>query len=117
MIALSAIALLTLVSYFARQRSWPKAQPPTSKIRLVVLPFDNLSRDAEQEYFSDGMAEELITQLARLSLERLVVVGRVSAMTYKGATKTIDQIGSELNIQYVLEDSVRRAGMRGRLPL
>jgi len=80
-----------------------------------VLPFDNLSGDPEQEYFSDGITEEMTAQLAQLSPERLAVIGRASAMTYKGAKKTIDQIGKELQGQYVLEGSVRRAGDRVRI--
>ena len=113
--ALPVIALLAIVAYFATQQFWPKSPPPASKIRLVVLPFDNLSGDPEQEFFSDGMTEELTAQLARLQPERLLVIGRTSAMTYKGHKKTIDEIGKELDVQYMLEGSVRRDGNRVRV--
>jgi TolB-like protein/DNA-binding winged helix-turn-helix (wHTH) protein/Tfp pilus assembly protein PilF len=111
-----ALAVLVIgVGYFLRHRFWPEALPPKGKIMLIVLPFDNLSGDPEQEYFSDGMTEEMTAQLGQLSPERLGVIGRASAMTYKGRKKTIDEIGTELRVQYVLEGSVRRAGDRVRI--
>lgn len=91
----------------------PVADP--GKIKLVVLPFDNLSADAEQEYFSDGMTEEMIAQMGRLQPERLGVIARTSAMKYKGTKKGIDQIRQELGVDYILEGSVRRAGERVRI--
>jgi len=83
---------------------------PAGKAMLVVLPFENLSRDQEQEYFSDGLTEEMITQLARLNPERLGVIARTSSMRYKGTAKSIREIGEELGVNYVLEGSVRRSG-------
>jgi len=85
------------------------------KIMLVVLPFENLSGDEEQEYFSDGLTEEMITQLSRLNPERLAVIARTSAMMFKGTRKRIGEIGKELGVNYVLEGSVRRAGNRLRI--
>jgi TolB-like protein len=90
-------------------------QPATGKIMLAVLPFDNLSGDREQEYFSDGLTEEMINQLGRLHPERLGVIARTSAMNYKHASKGIDQIGRELGVDYVLEGGVRCAGERLRI--
>jgi TolB-like protein/Flp pilus assembly protein TadD len=90
-------------------------QPATGKIMLAVLPFDNLSGDREQEYFSDGLTEEMINQLGRLRPERLGVIARTSAMNYKHASKGIDQIGRELGVDYVLEGGVRCAGERLRI--
>src|SRR5208282_107481 len=90
-------------------------QLATGKIMLAVLPFDNLSGDREQEYFSDGLTEEMINQLGRLHPERLGVIARTSAMKYKHANKGIDQIGSELGVDYVLEGGVRRAGEHLRI--
>ena len=84
--------------------------PPTRRIKLAVLPLENLSGDPAQEYFSDGMTEELITQLAGLAPERLGVIARTSAMRYKGARKDVARIGRELGVDYVVEGSVRRAG-------
>lgn len=82
---------------------------------LVVLPFENLSGDAAQEYFNDGLTEEMITQLSRLNPERLRVIARTSAMRYKGAKKGVREIGWELRVSHVLEGSVRRDGRRVRI--
>ncbi|UCC31153.1 MAG: protein kinase, partial [Phycisphaerales bacterium] len=84
------------------------------KIRLVVRPFAD-SSPAPQEWFCDGITEELINQLGRLHPEKLEVIGRGSSMHYKGSDKTTRQIGRELNVDYVLEGSTRRAGNRIRI--
>jgi TolB-like protein/Tfp pilus assembly protein PilF len=86
-----------------------------SKIMLVVLPFDNLSGDPEQEYFNDSMTEELISQLGHINPDRLEVIARTSAMPYKKRGKSVEQIGRELNVDYVVEGSVRRADDRIRI--
>ena len=85
------------------------------KLMLVVLPFENLSGDAGRDYFSDGMTEELITQLGSLDPDRLGVIARTSAMQYKGAHKDVAQIGKELGVNYLLEGSVRGASDRVRV--
>jgi TolB-like protein len=82
---------------------------------LVVLPFENLTAGDKYDYFSDGLTEEMITELARLSPERLGVIARTSAMQFKSTTKNIGQIGDELGVSHVLEGSVRRAGERVRI--
>ena len=82
---------------------------------LVVLPFENLSAGERYDYFSDGLTEEMITELARLSPERLGVIARTSAMQFKSTTKGIAEIGSELSVSHVLEGSVRREGERIRI--
>jgi TolB-like protein/Flp pilus assembly protein TadD len=82
---------------------------------LAVLPFANLSNDPEQEYFSDGLTEETITDLGELNPERLGVIARTSAASYKHTNKTIAQIGSELGVDYILEGSVRREGESARI--
>ena len=82
---------------------------------LAILPFVNLCNDAEQEYFSDGLTEETITNLGPLSPQRLGVIARTSAMTYKHTTKSIRQIGGELGVDYILEGSVRREGDEARV--
>jgi TolB-like protein/tetratricopeptide (TPR) repeat protein len=82
---------------------------------LVVLPFENLTTGDKYDYFSDGLTEEMITELARLSPERLGVIARTSAMQFKSTTKNIGQIGAELGVSHVLEGSVRRAGERVRI--
>jgi TolB-like protein/Tfp pilus assembly protein PilF len=91
-------------------------QPPdNSKKMLVVLPFANMSLDAEQEYFSDGLTEEMITHLSRLNPERLGVIARTSSMQFKNTSKDIKVIGKELGVQFALEGSIRRAGNRVRI--
>src|SRR5438046_10539301 len=85
------------------------------KIMLAVLPFENLSGDHEQEYFSDGLTEEMIMQLSRLNRERLGVIARTSAMMVKGTKKRIAEIGEDLGVDYILEGSVRRSGSRVRI--
>jgi TolB-like protein len=85
------------------------------KVRLVALPFDNLSGDPAQEYFSDGMTEELITELACLAPEQLAVIARTSAMHYKGSNEDVARIGRERDVDYVVEGSVRRADHRVRI--
>jgi TolB-like protein len=91
------------------------AAPLASKIMLAVLPFENMSGQKSQEYFSDGLTEEMITQLGRMNPDRLGVIARTSAMRYKNATKTAHQIGQELHVSHILEGSVRRASGRVRI--
>jgi TolB-like protein/class 3 adenylate cyclase/Tfp pilus assembly protein PilF len=83
------------------------------KPSIAVLPFQNMSGDAEQEYFADGMAEDIITALSRF--KSLFVIARNSSFTYKGKAVDIKQVGRELGVRYVLEGSVRKAGNRVRL--
>jgi adenylate cyclase len=87
--------------------------PLLDKPSLAVLPFVNMSGDPEQEYFSDGITEDLITDLSRLS--GLFVIARNSSFYYKGKTVKVQEVGKELGVRYVLEGSVRRAGDRVRI--
>jgi TolB-like protein/Flp pilus assembly protein TadD len=90
----------------------------TARIRVImlaVLPFENLTGDQEQEYFSDGLTEEMISQLARLNPDRLGVIARTSSLRYKKTTKGINKIARELNVDWILEGSVRRAAERVRI--
>ena len=91
------------------------AQTTPSTVRLVVLPFANLSGDPTQEYFSDGLTEEMITQIGRLCPGRLGVIARTSSMLFKRSTKSASEIGRELGVDYLLEGSVRREGDRIRI--
>jgi TolB-like protein/Flp pilus assembly protein TadD len=91
-----------------------EARPGAGKPIVAVLPFENLTGDAGQEYFSDGMAEEIIARLGRLNPQRLGVIARASAIRYKNTDKDIDLIGRELGAEYVLKGSVRCAGERVR---
>ena len=90
-------------------------KPHTSRSRpsIAVLPFDNLSGDTEQEYFADGMAEDLITALSRIRW--LFVTARNSTFAYKGQAVDVKRVGQEMGVQYVLEGSVRKDGDRVRI--
>ncbi len=83
------------------------------KPSIAVLPFTNMSGDPEQEYFADGMAEDIITALSRFN--QLFVIARNSSFTYKGRAVDVKQIGRELGVRYVLEGSVRKSGNRVRI--
>jgi len=87
--------------------------PLPDKPSIAVLPFQNLSGDPEQEYFADGMVEEIITALSRIRW--LFVIARNSSFTYKGQVVNAKQVGKELGVRYVLEGSVRKAGQRVRI--
>ena len=99
----------------------PKVTPTESgpalalpeKPSIAVLPFANMSGDPEQEYFADGMVEEIITALSRIRW--LFVIARNSSFTYKGQAVDVKQVGRELGVRYVLEGSVRKAGNRVRI--
>ena len=91
----------------------PPALPLPDKPSIVVLPFVNMSGDPEQEYFSDGMTEDLITKLSKLS--RLFVIARNSAFTYKGKAVKVQDVSREMGVRYVLEGSVRKAENQVRI--
>jgi len=109
------VAMVGLGMYLRGRSSEVKPGPSTGRITLAVLPFQNLTPDPQQEYFSDGLTEEMITQLGGLSPERLGVIARTSAMHYKGTTETAGQIGRELGVDYLVEGSLRREGSRVRI--
>lgn len=87
----------------------------TRRVMLAVLPFDNYTGDPAQDYFVDGLTEETICTLGALNPARLGVIARTSAMMYKGTRKSIKDIGRELNVDYILESSVRRDDNRLRI--
>jgi len=100
------------------QAATPAAQsvaalPLPDKPSIAVLPFQNMSGDPEQEYFCDGMVEEIITALSRIRW--LFVIARNSTFTYKGKSVDVKQVGRELGVRYVLEGSVRKGGNRVRI--
>jgi TolB-like protein len=88
-------------------------KPTLQEKSIIVLPFENISPDPDQEYFSDGLTEEIITDLSRIS--DLLVISRSSAMTFKGTNKTIPEIVNAVNVRYVLEGSVRKSGNNLRI--
>jgi TolB-like protein/DNA-binding winged helix-turn-helix (wHTH) protein/Tfp pilus assembly protein PilF len=92
-----------------------RSRPAPGRLMLAVLPFQNLSGDEQQEYLADGMTEEMITQLGGLNPQRLGVIARTSAMRYKATHKDTSQIAQELNVNYLLEGSVRRQQQRIRV--
>lgn len=109
-----ALALLLFASDVGGVRRWLWRPGSAPKIQsLVVLPLENLSRDPEQDYFADGMTEELITELTKISA--LHVISRRSAIYYKGTKKTLPQIAQELGVDGVIEGTVQRSGDRVRV--
>src|SRR5207244_10151473 len=91
----------------------PKPLVLPDKPSIAVLPFQNLSGDPEQDYFADGLVEDIITGLSRIRW--LFVIARNSSFTYKGRAVDVKQVGRELGVRYVLEGSVRKVGNRVRI--
>src|SRR6267143_1309877 len=92
-----------------------RARQAPARIMIAVLPVQNLTGDADREYISDGLTEGIIAQLGRINPERLGVIARTSAMTYKHSPKTVSQIGAELHVEYIIESSLRQSGDRLRI--
>jgi TolB-like protein/Tfp pilus assembly protein PilF len=114
-LGIAVVLLVALGLWFQAYRNRPRALSPESRVMLAVLPFTNLTGDDSQEYFSDGMTEEMIAQLGRLDPDHLGVIARTSVMHYKNSPEQISQIGRELGVQYVLEGSVRRDADKVRI--
>jgi TolB-like protein/DNA-binding winged helix-turn-helix (wHTH) protein/Tfp pilus assembly protein PilF len=111
-----ASAVLLVVVCFASWWHFRGMTPPRSqKIMLAVLPFENFTGDPNEEYLADGLTEETISQLGRLNPEQLGVIARTSVMGYKRKDERLDQIGRDLSVQYVLENSLRESGNQIRL--
>src|SRR2546429_124544 len=111
-VALGAVVLL-IATVIAYRFATPKR--PAAQMRIVVLPFQNLTGDPNQEFFADGMTEEMISQLGAMNPNRLGVIARTSAVKYKNSGKGINQIGHGMGVDYVLEGSVREAGSHVRV--
>ena len=101
------------IAAVAEKDDWEKS--PAKRIRLAVLPFSNYTGDPSADYFCDGMTEETIGALGTVSPQKMGVIARTSAMTYRKTTKSISEIGRELAVDYVLESSVRREASRIRI--
>src|SRR5258707_4157589 len=111
-----ACAVLLASVGLASRRHFGSMTPPRSqKIMLAVLPFQNLTGDPNKEYLADGLTEETISRLGRLNPEQLGVIARTSVMGYKHKDERLDQIGRDLSVQYVLENSLRESGDHLRL--
>jgi TolB-like protein/DNA-binding winged helix-turn-helix (wHTH) protein/Flp pilus assembly protein TadD len=108
-----ALALVLSLAILSLWRFRSQTPAPTGIRSLAVLPLDNLSGEASQNYFADGMTDELITDLAQISALR--VISRTSVMVYKGARKPLPQIARELNVDAVVEGTVLRSGDRVRI--
>lgn len=105
---------LALMAVFLSRYLWPPSAPSTQKVMLAVLPFENLS-DGHDDYFAEGLTEEMIAQLGQLQPAKLGVIARTSTVSYKDTKKTAAEIGRELGVNYLLEGSVRRADGRVRI--
>jgi TolB-like protein/DNA-binding winged helix-turn-helix (wHTH) protein/Tfp pilus assembly protein PilF len=114
-LSVAAIALAVCAGYLAWRHYRPVRAAGSTRVMLAVLPFQNLTGDSDQDYFADGVTEEITTQLGRLDPAQLGVIARTSTSTYKGSDKSLAQIGRELSVEYVLEGSFRRAGDRVRV--
>lgn len=114
-LALSAVLIMTVAVYFSWSLSRVHSHTPAARLMLAVLPFENLTGDAGQDYFSDGLTEEMIAQLGHMDPEHLGVIARTSVMHYKHGQEQLAQIGRELAVQYVLEGSVRRDSGKVRI--
>jgi TolB-like protein/Tfp pilus assembly protein PilF len=108
------VSILSILAFWG----WRASRVPAvlqRKTVLAVLPFDNLSRDPDQEFFSQGLTEEMIAQIGKLNRDRLKVLTRSSVAKYKGSTLATREIGKELNADYLVQGSVRRSSDRVRI--
>src|SRR5262249_6672004 len=116
---LMILGIVTLVAAgFIGYRQWAQSRTrstQSARTMLAVLPFDNLTGDPAQEYFGDGLTEEMIAQLGRMDPQHLGVIARTSVMHYKYSQASLEQIAHELGIQYVLEGSIRRDSEKIRI--
>ena len=115
MARLGLAATLILVICLAGLRFYGNRHSAQQRIIVAVLPVQNLTGDPEWDYIGDGLTEEIIAQLSRFNPRRLGVIARTSSMAYKGTSKTVQQIGRELGVDYVVEGSLRAVGERTRI--
>ena len=114
LVPLGVLTALAVTAMLGSRRFWSQ-KPGPQRAMLAVLPFANLSGDAREDYFADGLTEEMIAQLGQLQPAKLGVIARTSIVRYKGTKETVAQIGQELGVGYLLEGSVRRGGDRVRI--
>ena len=109
-----ALAVLFLLALALTHSRYTSSAPPRPAM-LAVLPFQNLNNDSSQDYFSDGLTAEMISQLGRLPSDRLGVIAWSSMIRYKGVKKSEDEVGAALGANYIVEGTVRRAGDHVRI--
>ena len=114
-VASSVLACAALLALWVGRRPSSTPKSSTRKTILAVLPFENLSPDPDQEFFSDGLTEEMIAQVGKLNRDQLTVIARSSVARYKSSKLTAREIGNELNADYLVQGSVRRAPDRVRI--
>jgi TolB-like protein/DNA-binding winged helix-turn-helix (wHTH) protein/Tfp pilus assembly protein PilF len=115
LIACAGVALVLIMAFAIWPRHSRVGPAEVSKIMLAVLPFENFTGDSSEDYFSDGLTEEMIGQLGNLDPAHLGVIARTSVMHYKHSQESIPAIGRDLGVQYVIEGSVRRDAKRVRI--
>jgi TolB-like protein/DNA-binding winged helix-turn-helix (wHTH) protein/Flp pilus assembly protein TadD len=111
----AVLAAAVLASFLTWQHLSSESTRASSRVMLVVLPVQNLSGNPDREILSDGLTEELISQLGSLNPQRLGVIARTSSMSYKSTTKRVDEIAKDLAVNYVLEASLRESGNQLRV--
>jgi TolB-like protein/tetratricopeptide (TPR) repeat protein len=111
----AAVVLVAVGGWFLWTRGRNSAHAAKPRLMLAVLPFQNLTGDAGQDYFSDGLTEEMVTQVGNLDPQHLGVIARTSAMYYKNHSQPLQEVGRDLGVQYVLEGSVRRDAEQARI--
>jgi TolB-like protein/DNA-binding winged helix-turn-helix (wHTH) protein/Flp pilus assembly protein TadD len=114
-VGLASVSILAGAAYMSWRHFRAPGPPRSNRVMLAVLPFENLTGDPNKEYLADGLTEETISQLGRLNPEQLGVIARTSVMGYKHKDERLDQIGRDLSVQYVLENSLRESGDHMRL--
>lgn len=107
-IAIVVVSAVTLLVSWRWSRSRENASSGTAKVMVAVLPFENMTGDGAQDYFSDGLTEEMIARLGNINPQRMGVIARTSVMRYKGTREGLPRVSADLGVQYVLEGSVRR---------
>jgi TolB-like protein/DNA-binding winged helix-turn-helix (wHTH) protein/Tfp pilus assembly protein PilF len=115
LIGLAATVLVTAILFHLFRAAPASISASQERVKLVVLPFEDLSAGPGGDYFADGLTEEMIRQLARVNPERIAVIARTSSMYFKGSQKTVAQIGKELDVEYLIEGSLRHEGERLRI--
>ena len=114
-LSVTLLMILSFAVYSVQPRLAASAKRPSGRFMLLVMPFEDMSAEHGQEYFAEGLTDELISELALIHPSQLGVIARTTAMQYRNNHKTVDQISRELGVDYLLEGSVRRSNGRVRI--